>query len=66
VLTSAAPVKEALYLGIPCLGVVDTNTPTNVVSIPFPGNDESIDCMVFYNDIIANYVLLRKFAAIAS
>ena len=48
VYNSYFPVKEALYLGIPCLGVVDTNVPGRFVSMPFPGNDESINCLVFY------------------
>lgn len=48
VANSYNPVREALYLGIPCLGVVDTDTYCNIVSIAFPGNDESIECLVFY------------------
>lgn len=48
VYNSYFPVKEALYLGIPCLGVVDTNVPGRFVSMPLPGNDESINCLVFY------------------
>lgn len=48
VAASQPPVKESLYLGIPCLGVVDTNVLADFVSIPFPGNDESIDCIIFY------------------
>lgn len=48
VFSSFFPVKESLYLGIPCLGVTDTNTPGTYVSIPLPGNDDSINCQVFY------------------
>lgn len=42
------PVREALTLGVACFGVVDTNTACNYVSIPFPGNDDSISCLIFY------------------
>lgn len=42
------PVRESLYFGVPCFGVVDTNTMCNFITMPLPGNDESMDCMVFY------------------
>lgn len=58
--STQAPVREAFYLGIPCFGVVDTNTYCNTVSIPFPGNDDSLDALVFYNDIVTNFILLKK------
>lgn len=57
---SYQPAKESSYLGIPCLGIVDTNTYTHVVSIPIPGSDDSIDCLVFYNSYISKFILLRK------
>lgn len=42
------PIREALTLGVPCFGVADTNALCNFITIPLPGNDESMDCMVFY------------------
>jgi ribosomal protein S2 len=48
VYNSAPPVREALYLGVPCFGVVDTNTLCDFITRPFPGNDESMDCLIFY------------------
>lgn len=30
------------------------------VSIAFPGNDDSLDCIAFYGEIVANYILQRK------
>jgi len=57
-------VREALALGIPCFGVVDTNTMSNFITVPLPGNDESMDCMVFYNDSVANFILAKKFLII--
>ena len=58
------PVREALFLGIPCFGVVDTNTICDYITIPFPGNDESIKCMAFYNDCVSNFILIKKFKRI--
>lgn len=58
---SYQPAKESLYVGIPCIGIVDSNTYTHVVSIPIPGNDDSLDCLVFYNDFIAKFILLKKY-----
>jgi len=58
---SYQPAKESLIIAVPCLGIVDTNTYTHVVSIPIPGNDDSLDCLVFYNSFIAKFILLRKY-----
>ena len=55
------PAKEALSLKIPSISVVDTNSWTQAASIAIPGNDESLGCLVFYNDIISNFILSRKF-----
>lgn len=60
------PVREALSFGIPCFGVADTNTLCNFVTIPMPGNDESMDCLVFYNDSVANFILGKKFLRVIS
>jgi hypothetical protein len=66
VCSSYQPAKESLHLGIPCIGIVDSNTYTHVVSIPIPGNDDSLDTLVFYNDFIAKFILLRKYSLIIS
>lgn len=63
---SYQPAKESLHLGIPCLGIVDSNTYTHVVSVPIPGNDDSFACLVFYNDFISKFILSRKFALVIS
>lgn len=60
VYNSFAPVKEALYLGIPCFGVVDTNVPGRYVSMPFPGNDESINCLVYYMILLLSIFCWRN------
>ena len=62
--TTQFPVREAFFLGIPCFGVVDTNAYSNTVSIAFPGNDDSSQCISFYNELIVNYILKKKFLII--
>jgi ribosomal protein S2 len=51
---------------IPCISVVDTDTWTQVSSLAIPGNDESLGCIIFYNDIVSNFVLVKKFSLVAS
>lgn len=34
--------------------------------MPLPGNDESMDAMVFYNDSISNYILFKKLILVIS
>lgn len=62
--TSYFPAREASALKIPGFGIVDTNTWSQAVSLPIPGNDESVFCAIFYNDLIANYILVRKFSLV--
>lgn len=59
--TSYFPAKEALSLKIPSISIVDTNSWTQGASLAIPGNDESLGCLVFYNDIMSNFILSRKF-----
>jgi ribosomal protein S2 len=63
--TSPHPTKESLYLGIPCLGIVDTNVSGHIVNIPIPGNDDSLDCIVFYNTHVSQYILEKKYGNIS-
>jgi ribosomal protein S2 len=59
---SAPAVSEALASGIPCIAVIDTNVKSQAVSLPIPGNDDSLDSIIFYNEIISNFVLRCKFS----
>jgi len=61
-------VREAERLGIPCLGVVDTNADPESVPIPIPGNDDAIRAVGLYCAVIAEAVIdgrsqLEKFRA---
>lgn len=42
IITDANAVREANVLGVPVVGVVDTNTDPSVVTYPVPGNDDAI------------------------
>jgi len=66
VMSSYWPVREALSLGIPCFGVVDTNTLCNFITLPLPANDESLQCLVFYNDSVSNFILVKKFTLVTN
>jgi small subunit ribosomal protein S2 len=56
--------REAYCLGIPCLAIVDTNVKSQAVNLAIPGNDESLNCIIYYNAIVSNYVLLCKFSMV--
>ncbi len=57
VVADANAVKEARTLGVPVVGVVDTNANPGIVDYPVPGNDDAIKGLE---------VLLGYFAAAAS
>jgi ribosomal protein S2 len=43
------------------MAVVDTNMKSQSINLAIPGNDESFGCIVYYNEVISNYILLSKF-----
>lgn len=57
-------VNEAFFSNIVCLGISDTNAFVQNCSLAVPGNDDTIDCIIFYNDIVSEYILYRKFVSI--
>lgn len=58
--------KEALRAIIPCVGIADTATSAHALSLAVPGNDESLEAIYFYNTLMANNVLLKKFSLVFS
>ncbi|UHR02908.1 30S ribosomal protein S2 [Peptoniphilus sp. GNH] len=50
-------VKEADILGIPVIGIVDTNCDPDEVDFPIPGNDDAIRSVKLLTETIANAVL---------
>jgi len=59
----AIAVREAERIGIPCIGVVDTNCDPNVVPIPVPGNDDAIRAVQLFCSVIADAVMEGRMRA---
>ena len=53
-------VAEAARLGIPIVGVVDTNCDPTPVTFPVPGNDDAIRSIRLFASMIADTVLESK------
>jgi small subunit ribosomal protein S2 len=53
----AIAVREAGRLGIPCIGVVDTNADPDSVDVPIPGNDDAIRAVNLLCAVMANAAL---------
>ncbi|MDR0662126.1 MAG: 30S ribosomal protein S2 [Holosporales bacterium] len=49
--------QEARRLGIPVVGICDTNADPSTVTYPVPGNDDSIRAITLYCDLFADAVL---------
>lgn len=50
-------VKEARKLGIPTIGVVDTNADPTVVDYPIPGNDDALRAIRCFCELASNAVV---------
>ncbi len=53
-------VQEANKLGIPVIGVVDTNSDPDGVDYVIPGNDDAIRAIKLYTEAVANAVLSAR------
>ena len=59
-------IKEAKKLGIPVIGICDTNADPETVDLPVPGNDDAIRAIQFYAEMISAAVLDGMSAQIAA
>lgn len=59
-------IKEANRLGIPVIGIVDTNNTAEGVDYMIPGNDDAMRAIRLYCKSIADTILLAKEAATAA
>lgn len=50
-------IKEANTLGIPVVGILDSNSNPDGIDYPVPGNDDAIRSIEFYCDILSRTVL---------
>ena len=53
----AIAVKEARKLGIPVIAVVDTNCDPDMITNPFPGNDDASRAVSLYCNLIADSII---------
>lgn len=53
-------VKEAKALGIPIVGLVDTNCDPELVDVVIPGNDDAIRSVKLIAELVANAVIEAK------
>jgi small subunit ribosomal protein S2 len=59
-------IKEAKKLGIPVIGICDTNSNPELVDFPVPGNDDAIRAIQFYCELVSSAVLNGMQAEIAA
>src|SRR5690606_39081817 len=52
---------DAYHGMCPVIGIVDTNTVTEVASRPVPASDDSYFTIVFLSDLVAGQILVRKY-----
>ncbi|MFN7094392.1 MAG: 30S ribosomal protein S2 [Burkholderiales bacterium] len=57
-------IKEAKKLGIPVIGVVDTNNDPSVVDYVIPGNDDSAKAIRLYASAFADSIISAKESAV--
>lgn len=53
----AIAVREAARLGIPCIGIVDTNADPDAVPYPIAGNDDAIRAVNLFCRVVADAAL---------
>jgi small subunit ribosomal protein S2 len=53
-------VAEANRLGIPVVGVVDTNSDPDVIDYPLPGNDDAIRAIKLFSRMVSEAVIEAK------
>jgi ribosomal protein S2 len=46
---SSIAVKECSKAKIPCISIIDTNVKSYGINLAIPGNDDNLDCVLFYN-----------------
>ena len=56
----AIALAEAIKLSIPIIGVVDTNSNPDGVDYLIPGNDDSMDSIKFYLDMVCEHIASIK------
>ena len=50
-------IKEAKKLGIPVIGIADTNSDPTLADFPVPGNDDAVRAIQFYCELLSSAIL---------
>lgn len=58
-------IKEAKKLGIPVIGVVDTNNDPSIVDYVIPGNDDSAKSIQLYAEAFADVIIKARESGVA-
>lgn len=58
--------KECIQACVPSVGMVDSDRYSYSVGVPIPANDESMNCLTFYNNVMSGHILLAKFRRASS
>ena len=53
-------IKEAQNLGIPLIGIIDTNCDPDEIDYPIPGNDDAIRAVKLITSVISQAVIEAK------
>lgn len=53
----AIAVAEANKLGIPVVGIIDSNSDPSGINYPIPGNDDALRAVILYCELMADAVL---------
>merc|ERR1712110_957231 len=53
-------VREARHLGIPIIGIVDTNSDPSDIDFVIPGNDDAMRAIKLYTSTISNTIINAK------
>jgi ribosomal protein S2 len=51
---------DALKGVVGCIGILDSNADSTNCVLALPSNDDSIDWIVFINDVFSEYILFKK------
>lgn len=62
VYSNQSAVRDCLSGRVPCIGILDTNARSGNCLLPIPANDDSMECMIFYNSLFSEMILYKKFS----
>jgi ribosomal protein S2 len=61
---SSFATRDAFKGKVGCVGLLDTNALVRNCTLAIPSNDDSIDWVIFINDVFSEYILIKKLRAL--